>query len=140
MTDVILDGNMRLPAQLRLGVDESIEIVRGQFDPGRLTRSRRFFKSVPTSSHRFLFLFGRHTGGQLHMLRREIFAAEITNGQIRTADERDPENNKKDNDDETAFCETAHSSLRRRRLDPRAIAHECSRFSMSIFAWASINL
>src|SRR5438105_9637646 len=140
MTDVIFEGNMRFPAQLRLGLDERIKILGGQFDPRRLSRARSLFESVPTSSYRSLFLFGRHNGGQLHMLRWEIFTAEITNGQIRTADERNPENNKKDNEDKTAFCETAHSPLRRWRLDLPGIAHVRPPFAKPIFACASISL
>src|SRR6266404_19247 len=102
MADVIVDGNMRLAAQLRLGVDERIEIIRGQLDPRRITGARGFFESVPTGSNRFLFLFGRHARRQLHMRPREILCAKITNGQIRAANERDRENNKKKNEEEAA--------------------------------------
>src|SRR6266404_9852036 len=117
MADAIVDGNMRLAPQLWLEVNKRIEIIRGQFDPRRPTGTRRFFESVPTGAHRFLFLFGRHACGQLNIRRWEIFAAEIANGQVRAADERHGENNQKDNEDETALCEAAHPSLLRRRFD-----------------------
>src|SRR5260370_39685808 len=100
---------------------------------------RGFLKFLPARAHR-LFLPNRGLANrQTVVVAREIFSLQIFSRVIGARDKREPKQNEKDDEDQTAFGETTEPALPRWRFDPGGAAVHRLR-SLSIFACASISL
>src|SRR5205807_5017807 len=142
--------NKSFAARVPIRCDQPVNFVSRQFDFSGLTFLNCMLEILPASFDRLNFLFrgvvlrnGSRRIGNRVRFRQEISSAHdcrvmpITPIETRATsqyqDKRENEQN------ETASTETTHSFLRR-RLDPAGIvAHAAPRFSVSIFACASIN-
>src|ERR1700730_14610728 len=100
-------------------------------------RARRSFKDPPVGEGHLLFPFAGRIRGQLYLRLWKVVAAQITDRVKRPAHKREREDDEKYREDEATLGETAHTPLRRRRLNP----HRAHAFGLtSILRCASISL
>src|SRR3982751_1446930 len=92
---------------------------------------------LPLRHGSFLFALPRGGDRQFHPILWKIFCPKITNGQIRAANKRSPEQCEEDHKDQTALGEAAHPSLWGRWFDPGA--HRFGSFVRPICAATSLS-